>query len=110
MDDCIFCKIIRKEIPAKIVFESDQIITFPDINPSADTHILIVPKRHIKGVQGLGKQDGELLAEIYVVANRLIKRYNLETDFYRVVVNGGKAQHVPHLHFHLLGGSWKKMV
>lgn len=110
MDDCIFCKIVKKEIPAKIVFESDKVIVFPDTNPSADTHLLIVPKAHIRGVQDLGKQDGELLAEIYIVANQLVKRYNLETDFYRAVVNGGKAQHVPHLHFHLLGGSWKKMV
>lgn len=110
MDNCIFCKIIKKEIPAKIVFESDKVIAFPDINPSAEMHILIVPKQHITGIQDLSGKDGEQLTEIYVVANKLVKQYNLETDLYRVIVNGGKAQHVPHLHFHLLGGAWKKMV
>ena len=110
MDGCIFCKIIKKEIPAKLVFESDSIVAFPDINPSADTHILIVPKEHIVGVQDLVLGHAELLAQIYQVANELVKEYNLENKQYRVVVNGGKAQHVPHMHFHLLGGNLKKLV
>lgn len=110
MNDCIFCKIINKEIASNIVYESDEIVAFPDINPSADIHILIVPKQHIAGIQDLDKENGNLLADIWRVANKLVKQYNLENNSYRVVVNGGKAQHVPHLHFHLLGGSWKKMV
>lgn len=108
--DCIFCKIIKKEIPANFVHETDSLVVFPDINPSADTHILIVPKIHISGVQDLGSEDGNLLADIYAVANQLVKQYNLTDNMYRVVVNGGKAQHVPHLHFHLLGGQLKKYV
>lgn len=110
MDDCIFCKISKKEIPSNIVFESEQIVAFPDINPSAETHILIVPKKHIEGMQHLTSEDGELLAQIYQVANQLVSEYNLREKPYKVVVNGGKAQHVPHLHFHLLGGNLKKMV
>lgn len=110
MDDCIFCKIIKKEIPAKIVYESDNLVAFPDINPSADIHILIVPKEHIAGIQDLGQTEGNLLTNIYSVASKMVKQYNLEDSLYRVVVNGGKAQHIPHLHFHLLGGQWKKMV
>lgn len=110
MADCIFCKIINKQVPAKIVYESDSLIVFPDINPSAKIHLLIVPKKHIAGIQDLTNQDGQLLADIYTVANQLVTQYNLEDNLYRVVVNGGKAQHMPHLHFHLLGGSWKKMV
>lgn len=110
MDDCIFCKIINKEIPKEFTLETETILAFPDINPSADIHILIVPKQHIAGIQDLDKINEELLADIYLVANQLVKQYNLEDNLYRVVVNGGKAQHVPHLHFHLLGGSWKKMV
>lgn len=106
----IFCKIIRKEIPKKFVYESENLIAFPDINPSADIHILIIPKRHIGGIQDLKDSDGSLLAEIYQVANKLAVENNLENGLYRVVVNGGKAQHVPHLHFHLLGGNLKKMV
>lgn len=110
MSDCIFCKIIKKEIPTNIVFESESLVAFPDINPSADTHILIVPKRHINGVHDLSLEHGEILAQIYQVANKLVSEYNLGDKQYRVVVNGGKAQHVPHLHFHLLGGNLKKLV
>ena len=110
MDQCIFCKIIRREIPSNIVHETETVVCFPDINPHADTHILIVPKKHIGGIGDLISEDGQLLSEIYTVANKLVSKYNLKDSSYRVVVNGGKAQHVPHLHFHLLGGSWKKMV
>lgn len=109
MDD-IFCKIIRKEIPKEFTYESDTLVVFPDINPSAETHLLIVPKKHISGMQDITKEDGDLLADIYSVANQLVKQYNLNGNLYRLVVNGGKAQHVSHLHFHLLGGIWKKMV
>lgn len=109
MDD-IFCKIIRKEIAKDFIYESENVVAFPDINPSADVHILIIPKKHIGGIQDLTDADGSLLLEIYQVASKLAKENNLENDFYRVVVNGGKAQQVPHLHFHLLGGQWKKMV
>ena len=108
--DCIFCKIINREIPSNIVYETDELVAFPDINPSADMHILIVPKEHINGIQDLTTRQAILLAKIYVAANDLVRKNNLESDSYRVVVNGGKAQHVPHLHFHLLGGQWKRMV
>lgn len=110
MDDCIFCKIIKKEIPKDFDFESDNLVVFADINPSADVHLLIVPKQHIEGVSDLNTEHGSLLAEIYSVANQLVKAKGLENSLYRIVANGGKAQHVPHLHFHLLGGQWKKMV
>ena len=107
---CIFCKIINKEISTEFVYEDNQIVAFNDIYPKAPVHILIVPKGHIGGVQDLDKESGGLLAEIYLVANQLVKQYNLEDSLYRVVVNGGKAQHVPHLHFHLLGGNLNKLV
>lgn len=110
MDTCIFCKIISKEIPKEFTYESENLVVFPDINPSADIHLLIVPKKHIAGVQDISQQEGDLLVEIFSVVNLLVKQYNLGEKLYRVVVNGGKAQHVPHLHFHLLGGRWKKMV
>ncbi len=108
--DCIFCQIRDKKLPAKILYETDDILAFPDINPSADIHIIIVPKKHIGGVQDLTDADGMLLAEIYKASSKLISENNLQEDLYRIVVNGGKAQHVPHLHFHLLGGNLKKMV
>ncbi len=110
MDKCIFCQIISGKLPSKPVFESENIIVIPDLNPSADIHLLIVPKKHISGVSDLGEQDGKLLSEIYQVANKLVSQYNLSGNLYRIVVNGGKAQHVPHIHFHFLGGQWKKFI
>lgn len=110
MNDCLFCKIINKEIPKEFTFESDTLVAFPDINPSADVHILIIPKEHIGSIEDLRSEHGMLLSEIYQTVNKLVVDNNLRNDAYRVVVNGGKAQHIPHLHFHLLGGNWKRMV
>lgn len=110
MNQCIFCQIIKKEISSNIVYETDTLVVFPDINPSARVHLLIVPKQHIGGTQDITTEHAKLLVEIYQSVNKLVERNRLKDDSYRVVVNGGKAQHVPHLHFHLLGGNWKKMV
>ncbi|MDO8573814.1 MAG: HIT domain-containing protein [Candidatus Daviesbacteria bacterium] len=110
MDDCIFCRIIKKEIPKEFIYESDNLVVFPDINPSADIHFLIIPKKHIKGIGDLTDSDGLLLSEVYKTVDKLVTDNNLNDKLYRVMVNGGKAQHVPHLHFHLLGGNWKKFV
>ncbi len=110
MADCIFCKIINKEIPKEFRFKDDNLVAFDDINPSADIHILIVPKIHLEKMPDLNKNHASLLVQIFGVVNRLVQENNLSSDSYRVVVNGGRAQHVPHLHFHLLGGQWKKMV
>lgn len=108
--DCIFCKIIKGEIPKEFNYQSETMVVFPDINPSADTHFLIVPKKHIGGIVDLGEGQEQLLTEVFKVVNKLVKDNSLENDLYRVVINGGRAQHVPHLHFHFLGGQWKKYV
>lgn len=110
MNECLFCKIIKKEIPSNFVFESENVVAFPDIHPSAEIHLLIVPKEHMEGIKDLGENHGKLLIEIYQAAMKLVKENNLEDNLYRIVVNGGKAQQIKHLHFHLLGGKWKKMV
>ncbi len=110
MDECIFCSIINKEIPKEFLYESDNLVVFPDINPSADIHLLIVPKKHVGGVSDLTDSEGLLLSEVYKTVKKLVEDNNLQDKLYRVVVNGGKAQHVPHLHFHLLGGNLKKFV
>lgn len=107
--DCIFCKIIKGDIPKEFTYQSDTLVVFPDINPSADLHLLIVPKKHIGGIEEIGN-NAQLLSDIYQLVNKLVLENNLTDDLYRVVVNGGKAQHVPHLHFHLLGGQWKKFI
>lgn len=110
MQDCIFCKIIKGEIPKEFNYQSKNLVVFPDINPSAEIHLLIVPKKHIGGVQDLKEEHGALLAEIYQTVQKLVTDDHLQENLYRVVVNGGRAQHIPHLHFHLLGGNWKRMV
>lgn len=110
MDNCLFCKIIKKEIPAEFVHESDTVVAFADLHPRADKHILIVPKKHIASIKDLNSDHGILLSEIFRVVNLLAEDYNLVDDHFRVAVNGGKAQTVPHLHFHFLGGNWKKMI
>lgn len=108
--ECIFCQIVQGKLPAKIALETDQVVAFYDINPSADTHILIVPREHIEGIDVLDTRHQGLLAEIFQAAKRLAAEKNLSEDSYRILVNAGKAQHVPHLHFHLLGGKWYRFV
>jgi len=110
MSDCLFCKIIRKEIPKEFTYESENLVAFSDINPSADIHILIIPKKHIGGIGDIKAEYGPLLSEIYQTVAKLVADNNLQNNSYRVVVNGGSAQHVPHLHFHLLGGKWYKFI
>lgn len=108
--DCIFCKIIKKELPSKVAFEDDQIIAFYDINPAADIHILITPKKHLASLVDITDDHKDLLVNIYKTVQKLVVDNNLQTGYYRVLVNGGKAQLVPHLHFHFLGGKWSKFV
>jgi len=101
MDNCTFCKIIERKIPAKFVYEDPDLVVFPDIRPKAKVHLLITPKEHIKSLLDLKEGHVKLLTKIIKVIQQLVKDKNLETA-YRVVVNGGIHQEVPHLHFHLL--------
>ena len=103
--DCIFCRIIRGEIPSAKVYEDTLCYAFRDIQPAAPTHILIVPKAHIASAAQIGKQNSALVAHIYEVAARLAEQEGL-TSGWRVVTNVGAdaGQTVMHLHFHLLGG------
>jgi histidine triad (HIT) family protein len=103
----IFSKIINKEIPANIVFESDTILAFKDINPQAPVHILIIPKIEIPKVTDInGKEHASLLGEMMEAANKIAKDMNIADDGFRLVFNCGNnaGQDVYHLHMHLLGG------
>jgi histidine triad (HIT) family protein len=109
--DCIFCKIIKKEIPSKIVCENDKVIVFEDIEPKAKIHLLIVPKKHIVSVNDLELSDKDLIAELILTAKKIAKDKNLSESGYRIVLNVGKdaGQTVEHVHLHLMGGeklSW----
>ncbi|MCX6719595.1 MAG: histidine triad nucleotide-binding protein [Candidatus Staskawiczbacteria bacterium] len=102
--DCIFCKIIKGEIPSSKVFESENLVAFDDINPKAKVHVLIVPKKHIESVITLEQIDKELIGEMFLVAKEIANDKNLEG--YKLVVNVGRegGQIVDHLHLHLLSG------
>jgi len=105
MENCIFCKIVSGEIPAKKVFEDDKVVAFNDLNPQAPVHILIIPKKHIASLNEITNEDVELLGHIQEVASLLAKQNNLK-DGYRLVNNCGVdgGQTVLHLHYHLMGG------
>ncbi len=107
----IFSKIINKEIPADIVFESKNILAFKDINPQAPVHILIIPKNEIPKVTDLnGNEHASLLGEMIDTANKLAKENGIDESGFRLVLNCGDngGQEVYHLHLHLLGGRQMK--
>lgn len=107
MEDCIFCKIVNKQIPSDIVYEDDEIIAFKDINPAAPIHILVIPKKHIPSLVEIKKEDEALIGEIYSVINKIAEDQGVIKKGYRVIVNCGEdgGQEVGHLHFHLLAGT-----
>lgn len=104
--ECIFCRIINKEMEAEIVYEDSEVMAFKDINPAAPVHLLIVPKKHIPTHQEILEEDMYLLGKMHMVINDLAQAFQIDADGYRVIVNCGKhsGQIVYHLHFHLLGG------
>lgn len=106
MDDCIFCKIINKDIPSNIVYEDEEILAFRDIKPIAPVHILVIPKKHIEKVTNLEKNDEELVGRIFTTINKIANQEGIAEDGFRIVVNCGEngGQEVKHLHFHIIGG------
>lgn len=104
--DCLFCKIIAGEIPSTKVFEDEKILAFRDINPQAPSHILIIPKEHIGGVDELNENNSAVVAHIFAKIAEIAKNEGLENG-YRVVSNVGEdgGQTVRHLHFHIIGGA-----
>lgn len=107
MNDCIFCKIVKKEVSASILMEKKRFIVFKDINPSADVHYLIVPKDHINSYVEFNSEHKDLLFDMHSVAQQIIKDKKIEGG-YKIIFNGGKYQFVPHVHMHLMGGEMKK--
>jgi histidine triad (HIT) family protein len=106
MNDCLFCKIIQKTIPAKIVHEDDHTLAFDDINPQAPVHTLIIPKKHVTAVEDCSDRDPALLAQLLLTCVNIAKQKGLAESGYRIVANTGRdaGQTVFHLHLHVLGG------
>lgn len=105
MNDCIFCKIIKGEIPSKKIFEDESVFVFEDIEPTAPIHYLVIPKEHISKLDDINEENSAVIAHIYEVIAKLAKQLDLK-DGYRVVTNCGEqaGQSVFHIHFHMLAG------
>jgi len=110
VSDCLFCKVIKGEIPSSKVFEDDRVYAFNDIHPQAPTHVLVVPKKHIRGLKEASAPDAEIVGYCHIVAAQIARERGIENS-YRTVLNvgPGSGQSVFHLHVHLIGGrpmSW----
>ena len=106
MENCVFCKIVEGQIPAKIVYQDAEVVAFEDINPQAPQHVLLIPRRHIASITDLTMEDGPVLASIFVAASKVARELGIAESGFRFVTNVGPdaGQSVFHLHFHLLGG------
>lgn len=108
--DCIFCKMVKGEIKTSVIAENDGAFAINDINPVAKVHVLIIPKKHVDSVLTLKKTDRLTLSAMFELAGELTQKLALEA--FRLTFNGGKFQHVAHVHMHLLAGSkieWEKL-
>jgi len=105
MNDCIFCRIVKGEIPSKKVYEDEYTYAFEDLDPKAPTHVLVVPKKHIRGLKEAEETDAEVVGRCHLAAAKIAKQRGIE-DGYRTVLNvgPGSGQSVFHMHVHLLGG------
>lgn len=103
-DSCLFCRIVRREIPADFVYESDAVLAFRDIGPKAPTHVLVIPKAHVPSLDAL--EDSDLAAQLMLAAGHVARLSGVAASGYRTVINtnddGGQTVH--HLHLHVLGG------
>jgi histidine triad (HIT) family protein len=106
MKDCIFCKIVNKDIPTEVFFENDKVLVFKDIKPKAPIHLLIIPKKHIVSVNEIEEEDKDLLGELFITAKKIAEEMDIKSSGYRLSINVGEGagQEVFHLHIHLLGG------
>ncbi|MDP2820666.1 MAG: histidine triad nucleotide-binding protein [bacterium] len=102
MKNCLFCKIIKKEIPSEIIYEDDKIISFKDIRPKAKIHFLIVPKEHIESVSDLEEKNKDLAGELILTAKKIAEKHNLTG--YKLIFNVGRrgGQLIDHIHLHLV--------
>lgn len=105
-EDCIFCKIVNKEIPTDFLHEDDQLIVFKDINPLAPIHLLLVPKKHIRGINDLEDADKAVVIDLIMTAKEMAAKMSVDKSGYRLFFNveKGGGQEVFHLHLHLIGG------
>lgn len=106
--DCLFCQIIEKKVPSKVLFEDDDVLAFHDISPKAPIHVLIIPKKHIRSLNDLDKSDEGLMGKIILTAKVLAEKMHISKNGYRLVMNCEKhgGQTVFHIHCHLFAGRY----
>jgi histidine triad (HIT) family protein len=106
VDHCIFCRIIQHEAPGKIVYEDESVVAIEDLHPQAPVHLLVIPRRHLAGLDDAGLDDEPLLGHLFQIAAQLARARGLQSRGYRTVVNhgAGAGQSVFHLHVHVMGG------
>jgi histidine triad (HIT) family protein len=106
MSDCLFCKIVKGEIPAQVVYSDDHSVVFKDISPKAPVHLLAIPREHYAGIHEIDSQKMEILAHLMNAVSSIVNKEKLAEKGYRLVVNCGKdaGQVVPHVHVHILSG------
>lgn len=104
---CIFCKIVKKELCADILFEDEEVVAFKDIKPIAPVHILVIPKKHIDSVANIKNNDILLMGKLIMVAKKIADELEISKDGYKLLIRVGKnsGQEVSHIHLHLLGGA-----
>ncbi len=107
MTDCVFCKIIRGDIPTDMHYVSDRVVAFSDINPIAPVHILIIPVTHIASMNDITDDDAETIAELFFVAKKIAKEHGIAESGYKLLIRTGRdgGQEVPHVHLHIIGGA-----
>ncbi len=105
-DDCIFCKIIKKEIPSEFVYEDEYVAAFKDLNPLAPVHVLVVPKIHIESLEEVNEENMEYIDKIHLAFKKIAQITNVSESGYRIISNCGRdaGQEVKHLHYHFLAG------
>ena len=106
MTDCIFCKIAKGDIPAKVVYKDNEVVAFEDINPQAPVHIVLIPHKHIERISDITGADDALMGKMLRVGTEIAKEKNIASNGFRLVANCNKdaGQEVFHIHIHLLGG------
>lgn len=109
MSECIFCKVIKGELPSKKVYEDKNLVSFYDISPKAPVHVLVVPVKHVESIREINDEDKNLMGELILAVKKIAQKLGIDKSGYKVVVNNGEGsgQLVFHLHLHLLGG-WGK--
>ena len=107
--DCLFCKIVNRELPTEFLYEDDDYVVFRDIKPAAPVHVLLVPKKHLRSINDLQKEDESIISGLFTLAGDMAKEQGVNESGYKLLFNveKGGGQVIFHIHLHLIGG-WKR--